>query len=503
MESSALQFEYGLKPFRSSKQRWLGMAWWVVFVFTSVWERTTTFAQEGSHREAEARPIAIAGVPNAHQVHDDLYRSGQPTADGMQQLAAMGVTTIINLRSFHSDRDEIGSTGLAYEHIYMKAWHPEEKEVVRFLQIVTDPRRLPALVHCQHGSDRTGTMIALYRIVVEGWTKQQAIQEMVEGDYGFHAVWVNLPAWIESLDMDSIRRQIGEERIAQARAALAKNRVAQAQSLKEQSLKEQNQDPANQSLQKEEEVRSLDELMLFMPTRYPEGDWDPPDLNYRDVDIVSKDGTKVHAWYCPAENPRLIMLYTHGNAGHIASRVSWLRYLQKEARVSVLALDYRGYGKSDGKPTVAGAIEDAQAARDKLAELAGVDTREIVLMGESLGGAIAVQLAAEKPAKGLILQSTFASLYAAAKVHFPSLAWLVPKNKLNSIEKIKQYQGPLFQSHGNRDQTIPFQQAAALYRSANSPKSFMEIAGADHNDWRTPEYLEHFQRIVREWSGRP
>ncbi len=332
------------------------MACWVVFVFASACAGTRSVAQDELHREAWARPIAMPGVPNAHQIHDDLYRSGQPTSEGMEQLAAMGITTIINLRSFHSDRDEIGSTGLAYEHIYMKAWHPEEKEVVRFLQIVTDPRRLPALVHCQHGSDRTGTMVALYRIVVEGWTKQQAIQEMVEGDYGFHEVWVNLPRWIESLDVDSIRQQVGEERITQARAALAK----------QQGRQKPEPSQGKQGQEKEEAVRSLDELLLFMPTRYPEGDWNPPDLNYRDVEIQSKDGTQVHAWYCPAENPRLFVLYTHGNAGHIASRVSWLRYLQKEARVSVLALDYRGYGKSEGKPTVAGAIEDAQAARKSL-----------------------------------------------------------------------------------------------------------------------------------------
>jgi protein tyrosine/serine phosphatase len=121
-----------------------------------------------------ARPLQIEGVPNLHKVTDNLYRSGQPSDLGMKNLKQMGIETIVNLRSFHSDLDEIGLTGLAYEHLRMKTWHPEREEVVRFLQIVTNPKRIPVLVHCQHGSDRTGTICAVYRIAVQGWTKKEA-----------------------------------------------------------------------------------------------------------------------------------------------------------------------------------------------------------------------------------------------------------------------------------------------------------------------------------------
>ena len=99
--------------------------------------------------------------------------------------------------------------GLAYEHIYMKAWHPEQKEVVRFLQIVTNQKRTPVLVHCLHGADRTGTMSILYRIVVQGWTKQEAIREMTEGGFNFHAVFDNLPKWIQKLDIEAIKKDAG------------------------------------------------------------------------------------------------------------------------------------------------------------------------------------------------------------------------------------------------------------------------------------------------------
>jgi protein tyrosine phosphatase (PTP) superfamily phosphohydrolase (DUF442 family) len=154
-----------------------------------------------------AQPVELEGVPNLYRISGELYRGDQPSPQGMQNLQKLGLKTIINLRSFHSDRDEIGDTGLAYEHIYMKAWHPEEEDVVRFLKIVTDPKRAPVMVHCQHGADRTGTMIAVYRTAVQGWSKAEAIREMTEGGFGFHWIWGNLPQWVQDLDIGDIKRQ--------------------------------------------------------------------------------------------------------------------------------------------------------------------------------------------------------------------------------------------------------------------------------------------------------
>ena len=156
-----------------------------------------------------AQPIKLAGVPNLHKVSDNLYRSAQPTAQGMKNLKKLGIVAVVNLRSFHSDRDEIADTDLGYEHIFMKAWHAEREEAVRFLQIVTNDKRTPVLVHCQHGADRTGTMCALYRIAVENRTKKEAIQEMTKGGFNFHAVWDNLPEWIEEIDVESLRKDAG------------------------------------------------------------------------------------------------------------------------------------------------------------------------------------------------------------------------------------------------------------------------------------------------------
>jgi len=172
---------------------------WVGCAGTSLANRPETWAQ----------PVNLEGVPNLYRVSDELYRGDQPSPQGMQNLKQLGLKTIINLRSFHSDRDEIGETGLAYEHIFMKVWHPEEEDVVRFLKIATDPKRAPVLVHCKLGADRTGALIAVYRIAVQGWSKAEAIREMTQGGYGFHPVWGNLPNWIQKLNIDRVKRQAG------------------------------------------------------------------------------------------------------------------------------------------------------------------------------------------------------------------------------------------------------------------------------------------------------
>jgi len=156
-----------------------------------------------------AVPMQMEGLPNLHKVSGTLYRSAQPSAEGMKNLKAMRIGTVINLRSFRSDRDEIGEAGLSYEHIYMKAWHAEEEDAVRFLQIVTNSKRCPVLVHCQHGADRTGTMCAVYRVAVQGWSKEEALKEMAKGGFGFHGIWGNLILWIDRLDIERIKKRAG------------------------------------------------------------------------------------------------------------------------------------------------------------------------------------------------------------------------------------------------------------------------------------------------------
>jgi fermentation-respiration switch protein FrsA (DUF1100 family) len=247
-------------------------------------------------------------------------------------------------------------------------------------------------------------------------------------------------------------------------------------------------------------AQTIDELLLFFPTKYPNGQWKPKDLEFQDVFFDSEDDTKLHGWYCPAQAPRAVVLVAHGNAGHVASRAPWLRFLQNQANVSAFMFDYRGYGRSEGTPSVDGAIKDARAARAKLCELAAIKDSEMLLMGESLGGAIVIQLAADSPPRGLILQSTFSSLRDIADVHYPKLSWLVPKDKLDSASQIVRYRGPLLQSHGNSDRTIPFSSGEKLFRSANEPKQFVTIDRADHNNWLTDAYLAQLDGFLARVS---
>ncbi|MBI3831934.1 MAG: dual specificity protein phosphatase family protein [Planctomycetes bacterium] len=150
------------------------------------------------------------GLNNFARLSPTFYRGQQPTAEGVQELKKLGVRTIINLRVLHSDRDEIAETGLAYEHIYFDPLHPEDEDMVRFLQIVNDKNREPFFVHCKHGSDRTGTVCALYRIVMQGWSKEDALKEMTDGGYGFHEEFFqNLVRYIQKLDVDAIKKKAG------------------------------------------------------------------------------------------------------------------------------------------------------------------------------------------------------------------------------------------------------------------------------------------------------
>lgn len=143
-----------------------------------------------------AEPITLAGVPNLHKVSDGLYRSAQPTSEGMANLAAMGIKTVVNLRDRHSDLDEIGDLPLQTRRIDIFTARMKDEYVKEFLSIVDDPNNAPILVHCQHGADRTGTMCAMYRILRQGWTPDEAIEEMKDGGYNYHSIWSNIPRFI-------------------------------------------------------------------------------------------------------------------------------------------------------------------------------------------------------------------------------------------------------------------------------------------------------------------
>jgi fermentation-respiration switch protein FrsA (DUF1100 family) len=248
-------------------------------------------------------------------------------------------------------------------------------------------------------------------------------------------------------------------------------------------------------------VPPIDELLLFFPSKYPAGDWSPADLTFEDLWCTADDGVRIHGWFCPCTDPRCTILIMHGNAGNIAFRAPMLRYFQSQLRTAVYMFDYRGYGRSVGTPSVEGILRDARAARRCLADRTKLPESELVLMGESLGGAIAIQLASGSPARGLVLQSTFPSLRDVAAVHYPGLSWLVSPTKLDSLAKVASYRGPLLQSHGTADRTIPLELGTKLFKAANTPKWFFAVEGADHNNWFTPDYQSQLDAFVARLAG--
>jgi uncharacterized protein len=242
----------------------------------------------------------------------------------------------------------------------------------------------------------------------------------------------------------------------------------------------------------------LEDRLLFFPTKYPDGDWEPRELAYEEVWIPTGDGGKIHGWYMGKASPRAVLLYAHGNGGNLSYNTPLYRWLQNEQNVAVLAFDYRGYGKSEGKPSVEAAIRDARGARQWIADRHSIPLASVVLMGRSLGGAIVAQLAKETPPEKLIIESSFTSLKDMASIHYPALAWLVDRSKLDSRTALSNYEGMLLVSHGDQDKLIPYLLGRDLYDGCPTrDKVFVTIPGGDHNDPQTGDYFEALKRVLK------
>jgi fermentation-respiration switch protein FrsA (DUF1100 family) len=239
----------------------------------------------------------------------------------------------------------------------------------------------------------------------------------------------------------------------------------------------------------------LENRLVYHPVPYPVGDWQPAGLSFEDAQFTADDGTALHGWYIAHQEPRAVVLFLHGNAGNIAGRAEFLRSVHA-LRASVLALDYRGFGRSQGSPTEAGVIADARAARAWLAVKTGLREAEIVLWGESLGCGVAIELATDG-AKALILEHAFTSLPDVAAHHY---AWmpvrLLMRNRMRAVDKIAQFRGPLLQAHGDADSVIPYEVGRRLFETANEPKEFVTIPGGDHNDPRSAQFWQAVDRFL-------
>jgi uncharacterized protein len=235
---------------------------------------------------------------------------------------------------------------------------------------------------------------------------------------------------------------------------------------------------------------ALENMLLYPAPKFPVGDWKAPYLPHEDVEFASADGTKLHGWLVEHPESRAAVLYCHGNAENVGTMGPYLKELRDRQRVTIFVFDYRGYGKSEGSPHEAGILADGHAAQLWLAARLGKKPEDIVLMGRSLGGCVAVDLAANNGARGLVLQNTPTSMPEAAELiyWFVPVRWLM-KNRYDSLSKIARYNGPVLMSHGTADTLVPCDLGRKLFGAATcSHKRFFEIPGGGHNDIEPPEY---------------
>jgi fermentation-respiration switch protein FrsA (DUF1100 family) len=250
-------------------------------------------------------------------------------------------------------------------------------------------------------------------------------------------------------------------------------------------------------------LASVERRLVFQPSEFP-AELDGKEIPFENVEFESADKTKLHGWFADHPDPVAVALFCHGNAGNIASRGNSLAILNQRHRLAVMAFDYRGYGKSEGKPSERGILADARAARAWLAKRKGIAEEDIVLMGRSMGGGVAVDLAANDGARGLVLASTFSSFPAVAKNAMPYLpASLLMTQRFDSLSKIHNYPGPLLQSHGDADELIPIDQAKALFDAAPGPKQFLVIPNGRHNDPQTEAYRTALDAFLRDLESQP
>lgn len=248
-------------------------------------------------------------------------------------------------------------------------------------------------------------------------------------------------------------------------------------------------------------IRLFENRMIFPAPRYPSGFVQPKykELEVEEVWLTASDGVVLNGRYFRHAGSSKVLLFFHGNAENVGTSLERIKVLYSLG-LSIFIVDYRGYGKSDGSPDEAGVYRDAEAAYRFLVAERRFDPRDIVIHGQSLGGAVAIDLASRYDCGGLIAESTFTSARDMARRAFwiPLFAY-VPKSQFKSISKIAHVNSPVLIIHGRRDELIPFSMGEALYGAAPGPKTLAPLDSAGHNDILLVEreaYLRSLQTFL-------
>jgi fermentation-respiration switch protein FrsA (DUF1100 family) len=245
----------------------------------------------------------------------------------------------------------------------------------------------------------------------------------------------------------------------------------------------------------------LERLFVYFPTRQIQANPSLVGLNYEDIYIVTDDQVRIHGWFIPCEGASGTILIFHGNGGNIGDRVAWIEMLHTLGK-HIFIIDYRGYGRSEGKPFEKGLYWDARAAHAWWERERKPRGEKLILFGESLGGAVAAHLAAKVAPSGLILQSTFTSARDMAKTMFP-LGLLRPlvNVRFDSAEAIASVTCPKLIIHGMQDEIVPFRLGKKLFELAPAPKLFYAVPEAGHNDLPWAAGVEYLRQLKSFLSG--
>jgi hypothetical protein len=243
--------------------------------------------------------------------------------------------------------------------------------------------------------------------------------------------------------------------------------------------------------------------LLYFPLRALEGSPGDAGLGFEELRFESSDGETLHGWWIPAARrpPLAHVLFLHGNAGNVSHRLGTAKVLT-EAGFDLLLFDYRGYGLSGGTPSEEGTYLDARAARSALLAGAGVDPTRVVYLGESLGGAVALELALAHPPAALVLQSTFTGIRDLARLHYPFVPAFAVPNAYPSLDRVRRLRAPLLVIHGERDEIVPATHGRALFDAAPEPKSLRIVHGAGHNDLLEVAGRSYAEIVAQPFSAR-
>jgi fermentation-respiration switch protein FrsA (DUF1100 family) len=249
----------------------------------------------------------------------------------------------------------------------------------------------------------------------------------------------------------------------------------------------------------------LIEQFVFFPDSVLVGTPASVGLTYEDVEFPASDGVRLHGWFVPGPRNETL-LWFHGNAGNVSHRLDQLRLLHDLVGAGVFAVDYRQYGRSAGKASEQGLYADGEGALSYLRGRPDVDARRIVYFGQSLGSAVAIDLAARRSPSGLVLETPFLSLRAMAGTILPGpLSALLPQG-FDNLGKIERVGAAVLFIHGDRDEIVPYEQGRQLFAAAKPPKAFYTVRGAGHNDNYIvggEAYFRRLREFIETLAERP